>query len=69
MLPFKEIKIDPRTMKLGLNIDIIRKNKPFIIVVGDGKAKLYDLPEHGGQTVVMFQGKIKRVKSEDGDDW
>jgi hypothetical protein len=46
-----------------------RKNKPFIIVVGDWKAKMYDLPEHGGQTVVMHQGKIKRVKSEDGDEW
>lgn len=69
MLPFKEININPRTMKLGLNVDILRENKPFIVVVGDGKAKLYDLPEHGGQTVVMHQGKIKRVKSEDGDEW
>jgi len=53
----------------GYSTDIIRKNKPFIVVVGDVKAKRYDLPEHGGQTVVMHQGKIKRVKSEDGDEW
>lgn len=52
MLPFKGIEIDPMTIKLGLNVDILRKNKPFIIVVGDVKTKMYDLSEHGGETVV-----------------
>jgi len=42
MIPFKELKIDPRTMKLGPNVDILRENKPFIVVVGGGKAKMYD---------------------------
>jgi hypothetical protein len=55
-------------MKLKLDIDIIRKNKPFIIVVGDVRARMYDLPAHGGQSVVMHQGKIKRVRLEDGEE-
>lgn len=69
MLPFRQIIIYPGTMKLKLDIDIIRKNKPFIIVVGDGRARMYDLPEHGGQSVIMHQSKIKRMRLEDGDEW
>ncbi|MET1247639.1 XtrA/YqaO family protein [Sporolactobacillus sp. STCC-11] len=62
----KEMKIDTATMSLQLDIMELH-NK--VIVIGDGKAKVTDLPEHGETTIVTHQGKVKRVKWDEGEEF
>ncbi|MDF2909519.1 MAG: hypothetical protein K0Q56_399, partial [Sporolactobacillus laevolacticus] len=62
----KEMKIDPATMQL--NVDIMGINNK-VIVIGNGKVKFTDLPEHGETTIVTHQGKIKRVKWDEGEEF
>ncbi|SHH75145.1 XtrA/YqaO family protein [Virgibacillus chiguensis] len=63
----KDINIDPSTMKL--EIDIMEHNGSFAIVVCDGKAKFTELPSHGETKIVTHQGKIKRVKYDEGEEF
>ncbi|MDF2536609.1 MAG: hypothetical protein K0R18_2771 [Bacillales bacterium] len=63
----KEMKIDPATMQL--NVDIINKKEAFAIVVCDGKARMTKLPEHGETVIVTHQGKVKRVKWDEGEEF
>lgn len=66
---YREIKRkedDPTTMKL--NIDIMEINNK-VIVIGNGKVKYTDLPEHGETTIVTHQGKVKRVKWDEGEEF
>ncbi|XQY90659.1 XtrA/YqaO family protein [Metabacillus sp. HB246100] len=63
----KEIKIDPMTMKL--EIDIMEQKRCFAIVVCDGQARLTELPDHGETKIVTHQGKVKRVKFDEGEDF
>lgn len=63
----KDIEINPSTMKL--EIDIMDQKGSFAIVVCDGKAKLTQLPEHGETRIVTHQGKIKRVKWDEGEEF
>jgi hypothetical protein len=62
----KEMKIDPDTMRLQL--DIMELNNK-VIVIGDGKAKMADLPEFGETSIVTHQGKVKRVKWDEGEEF
>lgn len=39
------------------------------MVVCDGKAKLTKLPPHGETKIVTHQGKIKRVKWDEGEEF
>jgi len=54
--------------KLEIDVDNIDK-KPFIVVWSDGKAKLTLLPEHGETKVVTHQGKVRRVKFDEGEEF
>jgi NAD kinase len=63
----KNIYINPETQKL--EIDIMEKNTPVAIVVCDGKAKVTELPEHGETKIVTHQGKVKRVKFDEGEEF
>ncbi|WP_153124643.1 XtrA/YqaO family protein [Peribacillus tepidiphilus] len=63
----QEIKIDPSTMRLEL--DIMEQKGSFAIVVCDGKARLTQLPEHGETKIITHQGKVKRVKFDEGEDF
>jgi hypothetical protein len=40
-----------------------------VIVIGNGKVKFTDLPEHGETTIVTHQGKVKRVKWDEGEEF
>lgn len=66
-LRLKDIKIDPKTMKL--EIDIMEQKGSFAIVVCDGQARLTDLPTHGETKIITHQGKVKRVKFDEGEDF
>jgi hypothetical protein len=63
----KDIDINPSTMRL--EIDIMEQKGSFAIVVCDGKARLTLLPEHGLTKIVTHQGKIKRVKFDEGEEF
>jgi hypothetical protein len=53
---------------MQLNVDIMGINNK-VIVIGNGKVKFTDLPEHGETTIVTHQGKIKRVKWDEGEEF
>ncbi|WP_117168854.1 XtrA/YqaO family protein [Paraliobacillus sediminis] len=53
-----------------LQIDVkLEGNKPFCVVYCEGQAKLTYLPEHGETRVITHQGKVKRVKFDEGEDF
>jgi hypothetical protein len=41
----------------------------FAIVVCDVKAKLTELPSHGETKIITHQGKVKRVKFDEGEEF
>lgn len=54
---------------MRLEIDILKymvNCRSFAIVVCDGRAKLTELPGHGETKIVTHQGKVKRVKFDEG---
>lgn len=63
----KEILINPTTMKL--EVDIMELKGSFAIVVCEGKAKITELPSHGETRIVTHQGKVKRVKFDEGEEF
>ncbi|WP_079480587.1 XtrA/YqaO family protein [Halobacillus salinus] len=55
--------------KLHVELEIEDKHTPFCLVYSDGKAKLTKLPDHGETKVVTHQGKVKRVKWGEGEEF
>ncbi|QTL51804.1 MULTISPECIES: XtrA/YqaO family protein [Priestia] len=66
-MKLQEIKINVDTMKF--EVDIMEQKESFAIVVCDGKAKLTELPHHGETKIITHQGKVKRVKFDEGEDF
>jgi hypothetical protein len=66
-LRLNDIQINPTTHKL--EIDIMEKTSSFLIVVSNGKAKMTELPVYGETKIVTHQGKVKRVKWDEGEDF
>ena len=62
----RELQIDPQGI---LNIDTIELPESCVIVISDGKVKLRELPEHGEYRIVTHQGKIKRMRREEGEEF
>ncbi len=54
---------------MRLELDIMEQKGSFAIVVCDGKARLTQLPEHGETKIITHQGKVKRVKFDEGEDF
>jgi len=52
-----------------LNIIEYYGNKPFVIVYSQGVAKLTYLPKHGETKVITHQGRVKRVKFDEGEEF
>lgn len=63
----QKIEVNPSTNLL--EIDIINKKGSFAIVVCNGKARLTELPNHGETKIITHQGKVKRVKFDEGEDF
>ncbi|MCM3096462.1 XtrA/YqaO family protein [Priestia megaterium] len=66
-MKLQEIKINADTMKF--EVDILEQKESFAIVVCDGKAKLTTLPHHGETKIITHQGKVKRVKFDEGEEF
>ncbi|OXS77938.1 XtrA/YqaO family protein [Domibacillus enclensis] len=63
----KDIVIDPSTMKLEL--DIMEIGPACVVVICDGKVKIRELPPHGEYKIVTHQGKVKRMRREEGEEF
>ncbi|MEO2225213.1 XtrA/YqaO family protein [Priestia megaterium] len=66
-MKLQEIKINADTMKF--EVDILKQKESFAIVVCDGKAKLTTLPHHGETKIITHQGKVKRVKFDEEEEF
>lgn len=66
LLRLKELKVNPSTMVLEL--DIMELNNKAIVIC-DGKVKMADLPLHGETKIITHQGKVKRVKFDEGEEF
>jgi len=61
----EELKIDGKGC---LNIDIMELDKCAVIIDG-GKAKLVKLHHHGEVRIITHQGKVKRVRFDEGEEF
>lgn len=57
------------TDKSTLEFDILDIPSSCVIVVCDGKAKMRELPPHGEYKIVTHQGKVKRMRREEGEEF
>ncbi|MGY1462014.1 XtrA/YqaO family protein [Bacillus toyonensis] len=63
-----------RLKSLG-SIELINKinklefNDIFVIIVNVGNIKLTQLPEHGETKIITHQGKVKRVRFDEGEEF
>lgn len=63
----KNVEIDPK--KNNFVIDVMKHSSSFAIVVSEGKARITELPPHGETKIVTHQGKVKRVKWDEGEEF
>lgn len=63
----ENIEIYPSTMKL--KIDIMKYKNSFTVIVCDGRAKITAQPDRGETKIVTPQGKVKRVKFDEGEEF
>lgn len=52
-----------------LNIDIMTLPMNCVVVISEGVAKLRELPEHGEYKIVTHQGKVRRMRREEGEEF
>ncbi|MDQ0299664.1 hypothetical protein J2S78_002084 [Salibacterium salarium] len=67
MKRLQNIDINPSTGEL--DIDIMEQNSSFAIVVCNGQARFTELPNHGETKIVTHQGKVKRIKYDEGEEF
>ncbi|WP_159434180.1 XtrA/YqaO family protein [Domibacillus mangrovi] len=41
----------------------------YVVVICDDKVKIRELPLHGEYKVVMHQGKVKRMRRQEGEEF
>lgn len=63
----REYEIDISTMKLEL--DIMEIPRSCVVVICDGQVKVRELPPHGEYKIVTHQGKVKRMRREEGEEF
>lgn len=62
----KPIPVDMKNRQILIDFE---GNEPFCVVYCDGKAKITSLPSHGETKVITHQGRVKRVKFDEGEDF
>ena len=50
-------------------IGVIELPENCVVVISEGKAKLRELPEHGEYKIVTHQGKVRRMRREEGEEF
>lgn len=54
---------------MKLEIDIMEIPKNCVVVISDGKAKFRELPPYGEYKIITHQGKVKRMRKEEGEEF
>lgn len=67
ILRSRDIEINPGTTKL--EIDILDIKKDCIVIISNGKAKVRELPIYGEYRIITHQGRVKRMKREEGEEF
>ncbi|MFJ7662390.1 XtrA/YqaO family protein [Lysinibacillus sp. NPDC097162] len=52
-----------------LQIDIMELPENCVIVLSDGIAKYTELPAHAKTKIVTYQGKVRRVEFDEGEEF
>lgn len=52
-----------------LEFDIMDMPSSCVIVISDGVVKLRELPPFGEYKIVTHQGKVKRMRREEGEEF
>ena len=52
-----------------LQVDIMELPESCVIVLSDGIAKFTELPAHAKTKIVTYQGKVKRVEFDEGEEF
>jgi len=63
----KDITFNTDAILLGIGIMELPMN--CVVVISEGIAKVRELPEHGEYRIVTHQGKIKRMRREEGEEF
>ncbi|WP_416144926.1 XtrA/YqaO family protein [Planococcus koreensis] len=62
----QEVKISETGI---LELDIMELPESCILVISQGKAKYAPLPAHAETSIVTYQGKVKRVNFDEGEEF
>lgn len=62
----KELHIDSQGL---LNLDILELPKSCVIVLSGGKAKITELPPFAETKIITHEGKVKRIKWDEGEEF
>ncbi|MGP4041916.1 XtrA/YqaO family protein [Gracilibacillus sp. D59] len=65
----ENVNIEDKGKEFNIKIPIEAGNLPFVVVYCNGIAKKTYLPSHGETKVITHQGKVKRVKFDEGEDF
>ncbi|SCN41583.1 XtrA/YqaO family protein [Bacillus wiedmannii] len=57
------------SIELIREINKLEFSNIFVIIVNDGNIKLTRLPEHGETKIITHQGKVKRIRFDEGEDF
>lgn len=52
-----------------LELGIMELPTNCVVVISEGKAKVRELPEYGEYRIVTHQGKVKRMRREEGEEF
>lgn len=52
-----------------LQVDIMELPENCVIVLSNGIAKFSELPAHAKTKIVTYQGKVKRVEFDEGEEF
>ncbi|WP_438312253.1 XtrA/YqaO family protein [Sporosarcina sp. FA9] len=63
----KDITINQGALMLGIGIIDLPAN--CVVVISEGMAKVRELPEHGEYRIVTHQGKVRRMRREEGEEF
>ncbi|SFM28813.1 hypothetical protein SAMN04487943_11237 [Gracilibacillus orientalis] len=65
----ENVNIEDEGKEFNIKIPIKAGNLPFVVVYCNGIAKKTYLPDHGETKVITHQGKVKRVKFDEGEEF
>ncbi|ELK47202.1 XtrA/YqaO family protein [Halobacillus sp. BAB-2008] len=64
-----QLPIEISDGKINIELDIQEEDTPICVVYCGGKAKMTTLPDHGETKVITHQGKVKRIRYDEGEEF